>query len=49
MQIILSSLLNRWRNMSGGFDTEKKAKEEKGLRLNAHGVQYRPGPPTEFR
>ena len=30
------------------FDIEK-AMEEMGLRVNAHDVQYRPGPPAEFR
>ena len=49
MQIILSSLLNRWRNMAGGFSNRKKVIEEKGLRVNAHDVQYMSGPPAEFR
>ena len=41
MQIILLSLLNRWRNMLGS--------SEKGLMIKSHDVQYMPRPPAEFR
>ena len=49
MQNIFSSLLNRWRNVSGSFSYRKNAMEEKGLRVSAHDVRYRPGPPAVFR
>ena len=48
LENILSSLMNGWKNMSGGSDIEK-AMKEKRLRVTVHDMRCRPGPPAESR